>query len=422
MALRRRSARRVGRTVLSVLAAAAAAALVVPRLGRPPWEFFDLQVYRGAIQWWQSGQSLYSFTRAGTVYGFTYPPFAALVLAPLALGRWQVQAVLLTAASVAVVVVTTTRSVGPVARRAGWRPGVAVPVAVVLTLVMSPVKETLAFGQINLLLVALVLADVVALRRGWRWAGVGTGVAAAVKLTPAIFVLYFLLTRRRQPAAVAVATFVTVTALTFVATPRTSEQYWAHTLWETSRVGRVDKTSNQSLLGMLARIDGPSPPQLLWAVIAGLVLVIGMWRATRAFGHGDELVGLTITGLVAGLISPISWTHHLYWLVPAVVVLVDVGAGRSILPHWPWSRLAERGRVRVALGSAAVIFLACASEFIWFFQRDEGLTHIGGPIGAVGENILTLAMVALVLVLPARSTVPVARPAADGRPVSLAAD
>src|SRR3954467_5487956 len=199
--LRRPELRRCRRIALWAVVIAAAAGLVAPRLARPPWHFFDLLVYRGAVQWWMNGEPLYSFVRGDTGYGFTYPPFAGLVLAPPALGPWRVQAVLLTAASVAVVVVSTARFVAPVARRAGRRPAVAGTLAVAVALLMAPVRETLSFGQINLLLVALVLADVVAIRRGWRWAGAGTGLAAAIKLTPAIFVLYFLLTRRWRAAA-----------------------------------------------------------------------------------------------------------------------------------------------------------------------------------------------------------------------------
>jgi alpha-1,2-mannosyltransferase len=420
--LRRLDPHRARRIGLSALVVVAAAGFVVPRLGRPRWHFFDLLVYRGALQWWMSGEPLYSFARGDTGYGFTYPPFAGLVLSPLTLGRWQVQAVLLTAASVAVVVATTVRFFAPVARRAGWRPAVAVTLAVPVVLLMSPVRETLAYGQINLLLVALVLGDVVAVRRGWRWAGAGTGLAAAIKLTPAIFVLYFLLTRRRRAAAVAIATFLAVTATAFAIAPHASRQFWTGTLWDTARVGHVDKTSNQSLLGMLARIAGPTPPQLLWLVLAGVVLALGMWRAMRAFTHGDELVGLTLTGLTAALVSPISWVHHLYWLVPAVIVLADMALGRPVLPGWPWSRLSQRGTARVAGVSAVAISIACCSQSIWLFQRDEGLTHVGGVLGTLGENTLVLAMVALVALLPPRARVPTA-PAPAGHDVAtLTAD
>jgi alpha-1,2-mannosyltransferase len=411
------------RVLVVAVPVAAAAVLLAPQAIRPPWHFFDLLVYRGAIQWWAGGHSLYTFQRGTTGYGFTYPPFAAVALAPLALGRWRVQAGLLTAASVAVVVATTLRFVDPVARRAGWRPAVAGAVAVPAVLMMDPVRETLAFGQINLLLVALVLADFVALRRGWWWAGVGTGLATAIKLTPAVFVLYFLVTRRWRPAVVAGAAFLAASAAAFVVSPSTSVEFWTSTLWDTARIGRVDKTSNQSLMGMLARLAGQQQaPHLLWLLLVAAVLVLGLWRARQAFVAGDELTGLTLTGLTGVLISPISWNHHLYWLVPAVLVLVDVAVGRSPGHAWPWSRLSRRGTALVAGLAAAAVTVACWTSLNWHFQRDQGLTHPGGVLGTVGENSFVLIMLALLVLLPVREPVPAGSDPADDSPAALAVD
>jgi alpha-1,2-mannosyltransferase len=411
---------------LAVGLVGAVACLLLGLLAHPLWRgLFDLRVYRGAVRWWASGEPLYTFQLGHSGYGFTYPPFAAVALSPLAVVSAPVAAVVLTAASVAVVVVTTWRFLAPVARRAGWPPVLAAALAVPTVLLMDPVRETIAYGQVNLLLVALVLADVVAVRHGRRWAGVGTGLAAAVKLTPAIFVLYLVLTRRWRAAGVAVATATAATATAYLVSPHTSVQFWTATLWETSRIGHVDKTSNQSLLGLLARVAGPTPPRALWALLALAVLVLGLWRAARAHAQGDELVGLVLTGLTACLISPISWTHHLYWLVPAVIVLLDVALGRPVGRLRPWpGRLVRRSAPLAGLaGLAAVgITAACCSSVIWFFQRHSGLVHAGSVLGAVGENAFVLVMVLLVALLPARASVPASRPPAGDDATALAAD
>jgi alpha-1,2-mannosyltransferase len=334
----------------------------------------------------------------------------------------SVAAVVLTAASVAVVVATTGRFLAPVIRRAGWPPVLAVALAVPTVLLMDPVRETIAYGQVNLLLVALVLADVVAVRRGWWWAGAGTGLAAAVKLTPAIFVLYFVLTRRWRAAGVAVGSAVVATGAAFLLSPHTSVRFWTATLWETSRIGHVDKTSNQSLLGLLARVAGPTPPRALWLLLVLVVLVLGMWRAARAHAQGDELVGLVLTGLTACLVSPISWTHHLYWLVPAAIVLLDVALGRPVARMRPWPGRLFR-RPELPAGAAALgITAVCCSSVVWFFQRNSGLTHAGGVLGALGENAFVLIMVALVVLLPARARVPAPRDPAGDDAAALAAD
>jgi alpha-1,2-mannosyltransferase len=358
-----------------------------------PWHhFFDLGVYRGAVQHWMDGGSLYAYHRPHSHYGFTYPPFAAVTMTPAVLVGAHAAEVVTTTASVLVVGATTWWLVTPLARRAGWTPWFAVGLAIPLVFLMEPVRDTLGFGQVNLFLVALVLADVAALGRGRPWAGVGIGLATAVKLTPGVFVVYLLLTRRWRAAATAAGTFAVASLVALAVDPRTSVQYWTTTLWETDRVGRLDKTSNQSILGVLARLDLPRQPgRRIWLVLAVVVLVVALWRAVRAYRRGDELTGITLTGLAGCLVSPISWTHHLYWVVPAAVVLVDVAVTR------PWSR-----RSLPAGAGAVVVVGTFCSSLIWYFARSHGNVHLGGAGGAVVENGYVLVMLALVLFLPTR--------------------
>jgi alpha-1,2-mannosyltransferase len=416
--------RRIAVQVATVGLVLAGTWVLAHHLVRPLWhDWFDLKVYRGAVRWWAGGESLYSFHRDSATgsYGFTYPPVAAVVLSPLGLAGWRLWAWLMSAASLAIVVVTTWRFFGPVARRAGWPPVFAVALAVPVVLLMDPVRETIAFGQINLYLVALVLADVVAIRRGWRWAGAGTGIAAAIKLTPAIFLLYFALTCGRRPAAVGLASFAAATLTAFLISPHTSVQYWTSMLWDTSRVGHTDKTPNQSLLGLLTRVTASVPAHLLWVLLGCALLVFGLWRARRAYAEGDELVGLTVTGLTGVLVSPISWTHHLFWIVPAVIVLIDVAVGRPTVSLRSRPRQPSRWG-RPGAGIAAVVITAvCCSSLIWYFQPDEGLIHTGGLLGALGENSFALAMLALVVLLPIRARVPAASEPTDDSDAVLAA-
>jgi alpha-1,2-mannosyltransferase len=372
----------------------------------PPWHHtFDLRVYRGAVQWWLDGRPLYAFVRPNTSKGFTYPPFGALALMPLAIGTETTATVLSTAASAVLLIGTTWLLVAPVARRHGWTPWFSVAVSVPLVFALEPVRETFGWGQVNLWVVAFVLADVVALQRGWAWAGVGMGLAAAIKVTPGLFLVYLLLTRRWRNAAVAVGTFLAATLLAVAPDPRSSVQFWTDTLWQTGRVGRVDRTSNQSLLGLLARLADPrSPDRRLWLVLAGAVLVLALWRAVQAFRRGDELVGVTITGLATCLISPISWTHHLYWVVPAAVVLVDVAAGTPVhASGLPWLRTHPRAVARGAGLAALAVVAAFLLSVIWFFEHVPGAHGSGGVLGILGENAYVVILVALVALIPARS-------------------
>jgi alpha-1,2-mannosyltransferase len=396
--------RRRGTTVLGVLAVccltAAAWSYVTHVVVRPPWHHtFDLRVYRGAVQWWLGDRPLYAFLRPHTSLGFTYPPFAVLCLLPLALGSEATATVLLTVASALALLVTTTWLVAPVARRRGWPVWFAVGLAVPVAVTMDPVRETLGWGQIGLLLALLVLADVRALERGRPWAGVGIGLASAIKLTPALFIAYLVVTRRWRQATVAAGTALGATMLALVVDPAASVTYWTSSLWHVSRVGNPVRTNNQSLLGLLARVSAPQPPdRVTWALLVVAVVVVGLWRASRAARRGDELTGITITGLAGCLISPISWTHHLYWVVPAAVVLLDLATGT---PPAGSRRPSPRAVAVVAGCAAAALMTAFGLSVVWYFAGDT-VHGRDGLIGVLGENAYPLVMIALLLALPAR--------------------
>ena len=385
----------VRRTLQGVLVAAAVVGawfLATHVSPRPFWhDVFDLRVYRGAVRWWLHGRPVYDFVRPHTEKGFTYPPFAVLVLLPLGLGTQTTATVLLTAVSCVLIVVTTWWLVAPVADRHGWPRWVALGVAVPLTVAMDPVRQILGWGQIDLVVAALVLLDVAGLQRNRPWAGVGIGLATAIKVTPGLFLLYLALTRRWRAAAVA-AGVVAGTALVGLAVDP-SPRYWTRVLWQTGRVGPPTDPNDQSLLGLLARLAAPGAPgRAVWLGLAGVALVIGLTRATLLFRRGDDLAGTTVTGLTACLISPISWVHHLYWVVPALVVLVDVAAGT------PVAGPDGLRRARVAAGGAALVVAgAFGGSLIWFFTAAPG-----GPGTALGVNAYVLLVLALVLFLPAR--------------------
>jgi alpha-1,2-mannosyltransferase len=391
----RRVAVRTG-VLLALVAVVAGASVVVPN---DPWhDFFDLRVYRGAVASWLDGRELYDFTYGRSPYGFTYPPFAALLVLPMGLLPYPVVAAGHVLLNVVVLAGLTRWLVVPLARRHGWPLPWAWLWALPLVFLVEPVRETIGFGQVNLFLLALVLADVVALRRGSRWAGVGIGLAAAVKLTPGLFVVWLLLTRRWRAAQVAVGTAAAATLLAFTVVPATSWRFWTETLWQTERVGRLDKTSNQSLLGALARLADPGDPsRTVWAVLAAGALAFVLTRAVRATRAGDDLAGVTLTGLAACLVSPVTWSHHLVWLVPALVVLVDVAAGAPTAPGTP-------RRPRVLTGAlAGVTALVLASSSIWFAEARPGAHHDLGVAGILVEDLYLLVTLAVVALLPARA-------------------
>jgi alpha-1,2-mannosyltransferase len=364
-----------------------------------PWHGeSDFAVYRGAVVWWSQHRPLYSFRLPGTPYGFTYPPFAAYLMRPWAGLPQSLGMVLNGVATVLVLVAIVWWLVAPVAARHGRSVPAAVVVAVPLAYVLDPVRETLGLGQVNIYLAALVLMDLAALRRGSRWAGVGIGLAAAVKLTPGLFIPFLLITGRRRAAGTAVATFAGAAAGAFALDPATSVQFWTRTVFQTSRVGPTGAVANQSVLGLLTRVAGPDrPASLVWPVLAA-VLVVGLGRARQAHRRGDDLVAFTLTGLTAALVSPISWTHHLVWIVPAVVVLVDVSAGT------PTARARVRPGVTSAVAAAAAIalFLVFSLSVVWYFSTHAGFVPRHDPATLLGADAYVLVLLGLVALLPAR--------------------
>ncbi|TCB95667.1 DUF2029 domain-containing protein [Micromonospora zingiberis] len=406
---------RRARRVLGLLALAA----VLPALYLPGTvhNFFDLKIYMSAMDWWAAGNPLYDYVQPDRVQGelyFTYPPFAALLLLPFAELRLGATVAIFTGLTLLGVVVSTKWLLDPVIRRHRLPYVFTLVVGAVLVLGVESTRETITFGQINMLLVVLILADLLfAVPRNSRWAGVGIGLAAALKLFPGIFVVYLLAARRWRAAAVAAGTAAGATLLAAAVAPGDSWRFWTHELWATDRVGRTDYTGNQSLFGLLSRLTAPEEPsRLIWLPLVAAIVGYGLWRAVRAAQAGDALTGLTLTGLVAALISPITWTHHIYWFIPAVVILID-----ATLRTDP--RTAEGARRRRRLGALAVATSAIiVYGVVSFYDWGIAPSRTDTPWEFVLRNAYVLLCLLLLAVLPIRTRAG-AKPAESQEPNPL---
>ncbi|MEU9666351.1 glycosyltransferase family 87 protein [Streptomyces bobili] len=364
--------------VLALAAAVTVFTATVPLLR----DWFDLRVYHGTVNSWiHDGGRVYDYRVPGTPYGFTYPPFAAVAMLPMALvgPHTAIAAALLlnlTALTAALRILT-----GPGWRRHGWY-GVAL--AACALALFEPLRDTFSFGQVNLLLLALVLADCGLLATGrTRWGGIGIGLAAAVKLTPALFIALLLVAGRRRAAAVATGVAVAATGCAALVAPDASRFYWTHALWDTTRVGRLDYVSNQSLQGVLARSGVESRP--VWAALVLLVLCCWAWRSRRAAAAGNWPAAFALTGLTACLVSPITWVHHLVWLLPSFAVLVRAGHPRV----------------------AGALYAVLCTSVVWLWFDDAS-----GIDGFLGGNLYTWITLGLLLRLP------VGQPCERRRPMS----
>lgn len=355
-------------------------------------EFFDLGVYRGAVRsWLLDGDELYDFLYQGTEYGFTYPPFAALVFSPLALTSWPVAVALSVVLNTAAVVLLLRWFLVPVVRRHHRPMWLVGSLAFLAVLVFEPARDTFSFGQVNLALLVLVWADQRALATGRRWAGVGIGLAAAIKLTPAVFIGYLLITRRYRAAATATGTAAGATLLAAAVAPETSQRFWLGALWDTGRVGHLEYVSNQSLRGVAARLDLPST---WWLAAVAVVLAFWFLRVRRT---PDLAAGFAATGVVACLISPVTWVHHLVWLLPPLFLLTDAA-------------LRDRSRRRLLTLAAAYVVLSSSVVWLWWAGSD-------GFLAALGSN--TYVWISVVLLILVSRAAPALAPVAE--PIRLAA-
>ena len=255
---------------------------------------------------------------------FTYSPFAAIVFVPVAALPLAAARAGWDLISVGALACSCTR----ILQIAGYRPTrIMVAAFVAAAMALDPVWQTLFLGQINLILLALVLTDVWLVSRGSsRLAvGMGVGIAAAIKLTPAIFIVFFLLARRTRAAVVAAGTFVGCGLAGFLVAPHASKLYWEHLFYDTSRVG-APYISNQSPYAAAIRIAGGQAHVGWWWVVVSLAFaVIGLAVAVMLVRRADWLGATAVTGATGLLVSPISWAHHWVWVLPVLVLLIRDG-------------------------------------------------------------------------------------------------
>lgn len=293
------------------------------------WSFVDIEVYRGAGQALLDGLRLYDLQFHGFL-DFTYPPLAAILFTPLTLVPLAVLKPLVTIINILLLPVVMRLAL----RLAPVKEWISADQATRLALVagaagiwLEPIWSTLGYGQIDLLIAGLVLADLAG-PDGGRWKGVGIGVACGLKLTPGIFAVYLLATHRPRPAARSLGTFAATVAVGFALAPRDAADFWGRALMDPSRVGRIESAANQSLRGAYARLFHSPDVETWWLASALLVGVLGIALAAAAGRRGDDAGGFSLCALTALLVSPISWSHHWALAVP-VLLLFAVRAHRG---------------------------------------------------------------------------------------------
>jgi alpha-1,2-mannosyltransferase len=386
-----------------------------------PWLpiMVDLDVYRLAGSAVLAGGDFYNLPGS---LPFLYPPFAALLAVPLAVLPPILVQLAWTAAG-AVTLVTVLYRFG----LTGW---VLSLVATATVFFVQPVVQTLAFGQLGIFLVALVVLDLVpgprVLPHRLLPEGTLTGLAAAIKLTPAIFVLYLVLAGKRGAALVATVSAATVTLASALILPGPSADFWGRLVRGDTGLGHsIIYYTNQSVMADVVRMLGLAPGAALAGLAtSAIVALIGVWAAVLWHRRGEIGLAVNLCGVAGLLASPVSWLHHFVWVVPIAVSLVLDSSGRPrrlprslLILGWVfvgWVAAAPRGltdETRRLPNGADVELGWSASEHL-----------VASVTAIVGVAFLVAAIIWAGRWQVAPRTVTVAEPEASLAPVSVSHD
>ncbi len=361
--------------------------------GRPE----DFLVYRTGAQVLLDGGSLYTEVRIGSrPLEFTYPPFAAVLFVPFALLPFDLARLLwafVTVGSFAVAAVVVGRQMPRLSLdRITWPWWALACVVFIVGLTFEPVTENFLFNQPNTLILAAVLTDAVSRNRA---TGFLTGVAAGFKVTPGIFIVLMLVTRRWADAARAIAGFVGTIAVASFFGLNTVWMYWTEILFDTDRVGKLKIATNASWSGIVADRAPKDSYELLWLAGAVVIMAGSLLLAAKWWRH-SPLTATVITAVGALIVAPISWQHHWVWLVPLTAILIAlafaasstgdrllawlcaISAGATTLLGWvhlhrlgPEDGLLRSQLYYVAVGIFALVVLAAAAyRRVWPSAED----------------------------------------------------
>ncbi len=337
--------------------------------------FLDMLVYRAGGHAVLTGHSLYApdfgaVNQSPKGLPFTYPPFSALVFVPLAIlpaNLAKIMMVGLNAAAATILLVVILVAVqNKWTRPRGWRwliapipvkTGSAVLVAAVSFVLSVPVLGNFAYGQVDLMLAAAVALDILLPSVPWP-RGLLVGLAAAIKLTPAVFVGYFLVTRQWRALAVSLSAAASAVALSWLVDPGDVSRYFHSTIFDPARIGGLSFASNQSMLGVFERIPAlDSMRGVLWVMATALVLALAIVAMRVAQRSADSVAAMLSAAFVGLLCSPVSWGHHWVWLSATVVYFL--------------ARWAASEGTRDFFGGLAVASVTLAAPWIFLPDHNE---------------------------------------------------
>lgn len=319
----------------------------------------DLDVYRLGGEVLLSGGDLYGRlpdTAAQVNLPFTYPPIAAVIFAPISMLPYWMASLLFSVGTLACLYVVLRIVVKDLSDLQGRDISWLAFGAFAIMMWLGPVVETISYGQVNVFLMTLVVVDIVVGRGKW-WQGSLIGLAMAIKLTPAVFLAYFLIRRDWRALVVSIASAAVYTGLGFLFTWSDSVTYWTDTVVDPGRIGGLAYVSNQSINGFLTRLGLGDATSIVWFTVCAVIGIASLFLMARLFRFGHSAAAMMVMAFYSLLASPVSWSHHWVWVAPAIVLLV-IWAER-VGSRWLWG---------VAIAGGAIFF----SRLVWFMPQEDG--------------------------------------------------
>ncbi|WP_342217067.1 glycosyltransferase 87 family protein [Nocardia neocaledoniensis] len=352
--------------------------------------YIDLQVYRNGARVWLDGGDLYGPMPPvmGLGLPFTYPPLAAAFFVPLALMPLPVAEVVVLVTSLlslAVALWVVLVRIRPELDRISVLTVVIAGVG--LAQFLEPVRQTVNFGQINLILMAAITVDVLVRKPFWP-RGMLIGIAVSIKLIPAAYLLYFLLRRDWKAAATMVVSAAGAVGVGFLLFPSDSVQYWFHTVTDTGRIGTPYFAGNQSIKGTLFRLGlDESVATGLWLLLSALTVTLAAVWMYRLIGAGRDVSALLVNAAAVLLVSPVSWSHHWVWVAPALVVAVDQATRRR---SRGFTTVVGIFTVLFIIGPQWVLPHSDGKELAWaWWQQIIGSTYVWATFAVIVYAVIT---------------------------------
>jgi alpha-1,2-mannosyltransferase len=393
--------RRFARGAVEFLPPMAAACAILPLIiqygSYLPWRpsTIDLEVYIYAVKDLLAGRDIYATTTPFWNLYFIYPPIAAILMVPVAFGPYLFWQLVWTAGLVGAQQSVLRRCGAP----RGWKLGL---LGVAVVLAIEPIRTTLGYGQVNTMLMALVVADLLPDTPGERRRipqGILIGLAAAIKLTPALFLVFAFLIGRRRAALTGIFAFLGFTGLGAILLFDETVAFFGGLSGGDTRTASPLYTGNQSLLGVFFRLgDSSTTTTLIGLGISAIVALLGTLVAAHWWRLGQRVFAVAIVGLTTCLASPLSWTHHYVWILPLAVAVFGGG-----LPRW----------VRYVGGFWVVWVSACLPLALlpYGFARERQYDPLQQLVANLGPvvGVVLIAGLAWQLVVSTRRVAPDAR-------------